>query len=209
MICPLCRLKIWTSRCWTWGGNLRGPIWGGSVCLPMPSFARCWAPSTKSPWTCGPTSSLSKKRILRRCVNKRDTCVRHIFSEPRNFLQQRCHPEEIWQVCLYKWLKARHKNNDPTSFCVYLQKRPVEDSDWRKNVEAMSGMEGRKKMFDAAKGSAQWRHHLHQSCLIACPLSCYFLDWLTFLLTKGFSNFLQQLYFALLMCLGIYVPAVI
>uniref|UniRef100_A0A3Q3LTG9 Troponin I1, slow skeletal type n=1 Tax=Labrus bergylta TaxID=56723 RepID=A0A3Q3LTG9_9LABR len=28
------------------------------------------------------------------------------------------------------------------------EKRPVEDSDWRKNVEAMSGMEGRKKMFD-------------------------------------------------------------
>lgn len=39
--------------------------------------------------------------------------------------------------------------------CWSLQKRPVEDSDWRKNVEAMSGMEGRKKMFDAAKGSAQ------------------------------------------------------
>ncbi|KAM6977094.1 troponin I, slow skeletal muscle-like isoform 2-T2 [Aplochiton taeniatus] len=35
------------------------------------------------------------------------------------------------------------------------EKRPVEDSDWRKNVEAMSGMEGRKKMFDAAKGPAQ------------------------------------------------------
>ncbi|XP_067303470.1 troponin I, slow skeletal muscle [Pseudorasbora parva] len=35
------------------------------------------------------------------------------------------------------------------------KKRPVEDSDWRKNVEAMSGMEGRKKMFDAAKGSTQ------------------------------------------------------
>ncbi|XP_034440397.1 troponin I, slow skeletal muscle-like isoform X2 [Hippoglossus hippoglossus] len=29
-----------------------------------------------------------------------------------------------------------------------------EKSDWRKNVEAMSGMEGRKKMFDAA-GSSQ------------------------------------------------------
>lgn len=28
-------------------------------------------------------------------------------------------------------------------------------SDWRKNVEAMSGMEGRKKMFDAAKGPNQ------------------------------------------------------
>lgn len=38
---------------------------------------------------------------------------------------------------------------------IFLQKRPVEDSDWRKNVEAMSGMEGRKKMFDAAKGPAQ------------------------------------------------------
>lgn len=31
------------------------------------------------------------------------------------------------------------------------KKRPVEDSDWRKNVEAMSGMEGRKKLFDAGQ----------------------------------------------------------
>ncbi|XP_015685745.1 troponin I, slow skeletal muscle-like, partial [Protobothrops mucrosquamatus] len=31
------------------------------------------------------------------------------------------------------------------------EERPVEVGDWRKNVEAMSGMEGRKKMFDAAK----------------------------------------------------------
>ncbi|MGH0160375.1 UNVERIFIED_CONTAM: hypothetical protein FKN15_039299 [Acipenser sinensis] len=30
------------------------------------------------------------------------------------------------------------------------KERPVEVRDWRKNVEAMSGMEGRKKMFDAA-----------------------------------------------------------
>lgn len=44
----------------------------------------------------------------------------------------------------------------PSVYWIYLQKRPVEDSDWRKNVEAMSGMEGRKKMFDAAKGPAQW-----------------------------------------------------
>lgn len=43
----------------------------------------------------------------------------------------------------------------PIIHFLHLQKRPVEDSDWRKNVEAMSGMEGRKKMFDAAKGSAQ------------------------------------------------------
>ncbi|XP_069489735.1 troponin I, slow skeletal muscle [Ambystoma mexicanum] len=34
------------------------------------------------------------------------------------------------------------------------KERPVEVSDWRKNVEAMSGMEGRKKMFDAAKAPA-------------------------------------------------------
>lgn len=31
----------------------------------------------------------------------------------------------------------------------------MEVSDWRKNVEAKSGMEGRKKMFDAAKGQTQ------------------------------------------------------
>ncbi|XP_008319081.1 troponin I, slow skeletal muscle-like isoform X2 [Cynoglossus semilaevis] len=30
------------------------------------------------------------------------------------------------------------------------KEKTVEVSDWRKNVEAMSGMEGRKKMFDAA-----------------------------------------------------------
>ena len=36
-----------------------------------------------------------------------------------------------------------------------LQVLTSEVSDWRKNVEAMSGMEGRKKMFDAA-GGGQW-----------------------------------------------------
>lgn len=35
-----------------------------------------------------------------------------------------------------------------------MQEKTVEVSDWRKNVEAMSGMEGRKKMFDA--GASQW-----------------------------------------------------
>ncbi|XP_032370553.1 troponin I type 1b (skeletal, slow) isoform X2 [Etheostoma spectabile] len=35
------------------------------------------------------------------------------------------------------------------------KEKTVEVSDWRKNVEAMSGMEGRKKMFDAAKGQNQ------------------------------------------------------
>uniref|UniRef100_A0A8C6T527 Troponin I type 1b (skeletal, slow) n=1 Tax=Neogobius melanostomus TaxID=47308 RepID=A0A8C6T527_9GOBI len=35
------------------------------------------------------------------------------------------------------------------------KEKTVEVSDWRKNVEAMSGMEGRKKMFDAAKGANQ------------------------------------------------------
>uniref|UniRef100_A0A3Q2PRQ3 Troponin I type 1b (skeletal, slow) n=1 Tax=Fundulus heteroclitus TaxID=8078 RepID=A0A3Q2PRQ3_FUNHE len=35
------------------------------------------------------------------------------------------------------------------------KEKTVEVSDWRKNVEAKSGMEGRKKMFDAAKGQTQ------------------------------------------------------
>ncbi|XP_069547223.1 troponin I, slow skeletal muscle-like [Brachyistius frenatus] len=35
------------------------------------------------------------------------------------------------------------------------KEKTVEVSDWRKNVEAMSGMEGRKKMFDAAKDPNQ------------------------------------------------------
>ncbi|XP_068568624.1 troponin I, slow skeletal muscle-like [Cebidichthys violaceus] len=35
------------------------------------------------------------------------------------------------------------------------KEKTAEVSDWRKNVEAMSGMEGRKKMFDAAIGQNQ------------------------------------------------------
>lgn len=38
-----------------------------------------------------------------------------------------------------------------TAFLFY-QVMSAEVGDWRKNVEAMSGMEGRKKMFDAAGG---------------------------------------------------------
>ncbi len=49
---------------------------------------------------------------------------------------------------------------------IFVQKRPVEDSDWRKNVEAMSGMEGRKKMFDAAKGPAQWSLRVMICCSV-------------------------------------------
>lgn len=67
---PWSRLKTWTSRCWTSGGNSRGLISAVFVCPLMPSFARCWAPSTRSPWTSGPTSNLSRKRTLRRFVQK-------------------------------------------------------------------------------------------------------------------------------------------
>lgn len=35
------------------------------------------------------------------------------------------------------------------SLWLCVQEKTVEVNDWRKNVEAMSGMEGRKKMFDA------------------------------------------------------------
>lgn len=41
------------------------------------------------------------------------------------------------------------------NFCFYIQVLTNEVGDWRKNVEAMSGMEGRKKMFDTG-GAAQW-----------------------------------------------------
>lgn len=61
-----------------------------------------------------------------------------------------------------------------TGSCFSMQKRPVEDSDWRKNVEAMSGMEGRKKMFDAAKGPAQWGEGF------SAPFLGFFLPWCDF-----------------------------
>lgn len=38
----------------------------------------------------------------------------------------------------------------------------AEVGDWRKNVEAMSGMEGRKKMFDAA-GGGQWAECIYST----------------------------------------------
>lgn len=40
---------------------------------------------------------------------------------------------------------------------LHSQVLTSEVGDWRKNVEAMSGMEGRKKMFDTG-GGAQWDH---------------------------------------------------
>lgn len=51
----------------------------------------------------------------------------------------------------------RHTGKGFTEVCVFLsvQEKTAEVSDWRKNVEAMSGMEGRKKMFDAAVGQNQ------------------------------------------------------
>lgn len=65
---------------------------------------------------------------------------------------------------------------NPYTICLYLQKRPVEDGDRPKNVEAMSGMEGRKKMFDA--GSAQWYRLMtseqHPSSVAVVLLFCLF-----------------------------------
>uniref|UniRef100_A0A3Q3BC39 Troponin I1, slow skeletal type n=1 Tax=Kryptolebias marmoratus TaxID=37003 RepID=A0A3Q3BC39_KRYMA len=52
-------------------------------------------------------------------------------------------------------LGSKHKvSMDLRANLKSVKKEDTEkDSDWRKNVEAMSGMEGRKKMFDAAKES--------------------------------------------------------
>uniref|UniRef100_A0A3B4GKV1 Troponin I, slow skeletal muscle-like n=1 Tax=Pundamilia nyererei TaxID=303518 RepID=A0A3B4GKV1_9CICH len=53
-------------------------------------------------------------------------------------------------------LGSKHKvSMDLRANLKSVKKEDTEKVDWRKNVEAMSGMEGRKKMFDAAKGSAQ------------------------------------------------------
>ena len=49
--------------------------------------------------------------------------------------------------------RLRYHMSDSLSLSV--QEKAVEVSDWRKNVEAMSGMEGRKKMFDVEKGANQ------------------------------------------------------
>lgn len=35
-----------------------------------------------------------------------------------------------------------------SQFFIFFQEKNVEVTDWRKNIEAMSGMEGRKKKFD-------------------------------------------------------------
>lgn len=79
ILCHSTRLKTWISRYWTSGGNSRGLIFDVSVCQLTPSFARCWAPSTKSPWICEPISSLSRKRTLKRCMQmgkeKMQSCI--------------------------------------------------------------------------------------------------------------------------------------
>ena len=48
--------------------------------------------------------------------------------------------------CLNKRVKSRVMQNFST---ITPQKEEV--TDWRKNVDAMSGMEGRKKLFDAGQ----------------------------------------------------------
>ena len=59
--------------------------------------------------------------------------------------------------CTSKCAEQHHKREHFTKVSVFVsvQEKTVEVNDWRKNVEAMSGMEGRKKMFDAAMGQNQ------------------------------------------------------
>lgn len=67
----------------------------------------------------------------------------NIVCLPKN---QKKHLEQGFKRLLY------HKSD---SLSLSVQEKTVEVSDWRKNVEAMSGMEGRKKMFDVEKGANQ------------------------------------------------------
>lgn len=73
----------------------------------------------------------------------------------------------------FVWRWQNHYN----SLIVLPDKQVLttEVGDWRKNVEAMSGMEGRKKMFDAA-GGGQWD-----------PLEC--LVWIEEIFLLPLSNF--------------------
>lgn len=60
-----------------------------------------------------------------------------------------------WDLCCgYK--KGTNGNPWNTDVFVLSQVLTSEVGDWRKNVEAMSGMEGRKKMFDTG-GGGQWK----------------------------------------------------
>lgn len=85
-------------------------------------------------------------------------------------------PALLCSLCFWSFILSVAQSN-----CLpYLQKRPVEDSDWRKNVEAMSGMEGRKKMFDAAKGPAQWSQEVgwgHISDITPLHLNLSYSSW--------------------------------
>uniref|UniRef100_A0A671VBA0 Troponin I4a n=1 Tax=Sparus aurata TaxID=8175 RepID=A0A671VBA0_SPAAU len=47
-------------------------------------------------------------------------------------------------------LKTVKKEEEKVSYSHYREMNCFEVTDWRKNVEAMSGMEGRKKLFDAS-----------------------------------------------------------
>lgn len=112
---PWPRLKTWTSRCWTSGGNLRGLTFAEFVYLLTPSSARCWAPSTKSPWIFEPTWNPWRKRTLRRCVEKKRNQLQYfsggegviwvLWSFWKTWREQfTCHrtPEN----CVYLWVKG-------------------------------------------------------------------------------------------------------
>lgn len=62
-----------------------------------------------------------------------------------NFLQRGM---ESFYMHAYKLRTGKRLSKKCPRF-LSVQEKTVEVSDWRKNVEAMSGMEGRKKMFDA------------------------------------------------------------
>ena len=61
------RLKTWGSKWSTWQA-WRSPLWRKCVCQPTPCWKLCWAPSTQSTWTWGPTWSRSRRRTKRRWV---------------------------------------------------------------------------------------------------------------------------------------------
>ncbi|KAF0034615.1 hypothetical protein F2P81_012373 [Scophthalmus maximus] len=105
-----------------------------------------------------------KRPSLRRVRVSADAILRSLLgSKHKVSLDLRANLKSVKKEDTEKLETQRHckrlenKNSHVSRVCCVcaLQEKTVEVSDWRKNVEAMSGMEGRKKMFDAAKGPNQ------------------------------------------------------
>ncbi len=137
----------WSWRYKTLEANSKSPPWGRWECQPTRWWEPFWDPNTRARWTSEPTSSLWRRRMSNK--TRYQNCQTFDLS---SLMVSK--PPSVFPV----WMKSFSgiKSVFIQNFCFFLlQVLTTEVGDWRKNVEAMSGMEGRKKMFDTGSG-AQW-----------------------------------------------------